>query len=147
MIAAVSEKRPRVRQRKNPGSLRRPGRVVVGGEFAVGAGAADFHTFAAELVKTEGCAPAIAKFTALVERRVVFWHEGEAEAIGAGEGGGDIRVFADRISFAREVAPPGVKELLQNIEVARDGGVGRVEPGRDRKFGGNERCGGRCGRA
>lgn len=101
--------------------------VVGGPELAVGAGAADFHAGGAFGVEEKRCAPAVAEFAVGVEGGVIARDEGEAEAVLAGEGGGDVGVGADRVAVAREVAAEGVDDLEDEAQVGADVAGGGVE--------------------
>ena len=107
--------------------LRREDEVVVGVHLTVGAGGAELHPCAAERVEEKRGAPAVAQLTARVDRGVIAADELEVQGVLASEGGGDIRVVADRIALSVEIGLPGEQDSAEDLQVPLDRGARGIE--------------------
>ena len=93
-------------RRRESSSLRRQHGVVRGVEDAVGAGGAEFHRGAAELMELHGRAPADEELAVGADRRMAGRDQGHPRWVPAGERGGDVTVVSPRIAVLREEGLP-----------------------------------------
>ena len=99
---------------------RRQHRVIRGPKTPIGTRTADLHVVTTDLMEAKRRPPPVAQFTLRIDRRMVVPDEAITQRIVSRQRRGDITVFADWITAAREIGAPSGEDVIDKSEIPAD---------------------------